>query len=103
MDVKKFLFDLPQKADPAALEGVNTCFHFEIAGAGNYTVQVTDGKLEVLEGLSGEPSCKVATSEDALSKLLSGELNPMMAMMTGKIKISNVGEMMKYAKMFGLM
>jgi hypothetical protein len=27
----------------------------------------------------------------------------MMAMMTGKLKISNPGEMLKYAKMFGLM
>ncbi|MBK8429598.1 MAG: hypothetical protein IPL27_28240 [Lewinellaceae bacterium] len=35
--------------------------------------------------------------------MLSGDLNPMMAMMTGKLKISNPGEMLKYAKMFGLM
>ena len=34
---------------------------------------------------------------------LPSKVNPMMAMMTGKLKISNPGEMMKYAKVFGLM
>ena len=103
IDVKKFLFDLPQKASPDALEGLSTIFHFDVAGSGEYTVQVVDGKLNVSEGLSGEANCKVTTSTESFSKLISGDLNPMMAMMTGKLKISNPGEMLKYAKMFGLM
>ncbi len=103
IDVKKFLFDLPQKASPEALEGLSTIFHFDIADSGQYTVQVNDGKLSVREGFEGEPNCKVSTSAESFGKLLSGDLNPMMAMMTGKLKISNPGEMLKYAKMFGLM
>lgn len=103
IDVKEYLFSLPSKVNADALEGLNTIFHFDISGAGQYTVQVTDGKLGVSEGLSGDPVCKVSTSTESFSKLLSGDLNPMMAMMTGKLKISNPGEMLKYAKMFGLM
>lgn len=103
IDVKQFLFDLPQKANPDALEGLSTLFHFDVSGAGQFTVKLDNGKLEVSEGLSGEPSCKVSTSAESFSKLISGDLNPMMAMMTGKLKISNPGEMLKYAKMFGLM
>lgn len=102
-DVKEFLFSLPAKAKPEVLEGLSTLFHFDIADAGQFTVKVADGKLEVSEGLSGEPSCKVNTSAESFGKLLSGDLNPMMAMMTGKLKISNPGEMLKYAKIFGLM
>ncbi|MCW5924281.1 MAG: SCP2 sterol-binding domain-containing protein [Saprospiraceae bacterium] len=102
MDVKTFLFSLPEKANPEVLEGHNTLFHFDIADAGQFTVKVADGKLEVSEGFNGEPSCKVSTSADSFAKLLKGELNPMMAMMTGKLKISNPGEMLKYAKIFGL-
>ena len=67
------------------------------------TVQLDNGKMSVSEGLSGEAACKVSASAATLGKLLSRDLNPMMAMMTGKLKISNPGEMMKYAKIFGLM
>ncbi|MBL7803453.1 MAG: SCP2 sterol-binding domain-containing protein [Saprospiraceae bacterium] len=103
MDAKEFLFSLPQKANPDALEGLNTLFHFEVADSGNYTVRLADGKLSVSEGLEGDASCVVKTSAESFSKLVSGDLNPMMAMMTGKLKISNPGEMLKYAKIFGLM
>lgn len=103
IDVKKFLFDLPAKANPDALEGQSALFHFDVADAGQFTVNLSDGKLDVAEGLHGEPSCKVTTTAQSFSDLISGKLNPMMAMMTGKLKISNPGEMLKYAKMFGLM
>lgn len=103
IDAKEFLFSLPEKANPDALEGLSTNFHFDVEGSGQYTVQLTDGKLEVSEGLSGDPSCTVKTSAESFSKLVSRDLNPMMAMMTGKLKISNPGEMLKYAKLFGLM
>jgi putative sterol carrier protein len=104
IDVKKFLTDLPTKVNPAAIEGLSSLFHFDIDGAGQYTVALNDGKLDVKEGIHGDnPSCKVTTSTENFAKLLSGDLNPMMAMMTGKLKISNPGEMLKYAKTFGIM
>ncbi|MCC7466542.1 MAG: SCP2 sterol-binding domain-containing protein [Saprospiraceae bacterium] len=103
MDIKQFLFSLPEKVAPEAVEGLSTLFHFDIADAGMFTVKLDNGKFEVSEGLAGDPVCKVTTSADVLEKLLSKDLNPMMAMMTGKLKISNVSEMLKYAKMFGLM
>ncbi len=103
IDAKEFLFSLPQKANPDALEGLNTLFHFDVADSGQYTVRLEDGKLSVSEGLEGEAACTVKTSAESFSKLVSGDLNPMMAMMTGKLKISNPGEMLKYAKIFGLM
>lgn len=103
IDVKQFLFSLPEKVAPEAVEGLSTLFHFDVADAGQFTVKLDDGKFDVSEGLSGDPTCKVATNAESFSKLLSRELNPMVAMMTGKLKISNPGEMLKYAKMFGLM
>ena len=81
MDVKEFLFSLPQKVAPEAVEGLSTLFHFDIDGSGQFTVKLDDGKFAVSEGFSGDPTCKVSTSTDNFSKLLSGDLNPMMAMM----------------------
>ncbi len=103
IDVKQFLFSLPEKVAPEAVEGLSTLFQFDVTNQGQYTVKLDNGKLEVSEGFSGEPNCKVTASSETLSKLLARDLNPMMAMMTGKLKISNPGEMLKYAKIFGLM
>lgn len=103
MDVKEFIFNLPNKVKAEAVEGLSTVFHFDISDSGQYTVQLDDGKLDVSEGLNGDAACKVTASTDTLTRLLSRDLNPMMAMMTGKLKISNPGEMLKYAKIFGLM
>ena len=103
IDIKDFLFSLPQKVNPDAIEGLSTLFHFDVADSGQYTVSLDDGVIKVTEGLDGEPKCKVTASADTLGKLLAKDLNPMMAMMTGKLKISNPGELLKYAKVFGLM
>ncbi len=103
IDVKEFLFSLPEKVKPEVIEGLSTLFHFDFGDTGQYTVQLDNGKMSVSEGFNGDATCKVTTSSETFNKLLSGDVNPMMAMMTGKLKISNPGEMLKYAKMFGLM
>jgi hypothetical protein len=103
IDVKTYLLSLPEKVKPEVIEGQNTAFHFDITGDGTYTLRIVDGVMSAVEGLDGDANCKVTTSAENFAKLLGGDLNPMMAMMTGKLKISNPGEMLKYAKMFGLM
>ncbi|MFN0213099.1 MAG: SCP2 sterol-binding domain-containing protein [Saprospiraceae bacterium] len=102
IDVKQFLFSIPEKVAPEVVEGLSTLFHFDVADSGQYTVKLDNGKFEVSEGLTGEATCKVTASAETLSKILSGELNAQMAFFTGKLKITNLGEMMKYAKIFGL-
>lgn len=103
LDVKQFLLDLPSRVSPEDIQGDQATFHFDIAGAGQFTVRVENGQVSVSEGLAGEANSSVKTSAEAFAKILAGELNPMMAMMTGKLSIRNPGEMLKYAKMFGLM
>ncbi len=96
---------LPTKVNPSAIEGMTTCFHFQLSGegGGDVTVEIADGKCTVSDGLVGEASCNVKTSDETFMGLIKGTVNPMMAMMSGKIKISNTGEMLKYAKILGLM
>lgn len=99
-----FLERLPTKVPAEALEGVETQFHFDLSGdgGGQRTVKVRDGALDVTEGLHGEAKCSVQGNADDFVQVVTGQMNPMMAVMTGKIKISNVSEMMRYARMFGL-
>ncbi len=102
MTVKEFFFSLPQRVSSDKLQGVETRFHFEITGSGNYTLKISDGTLSVAEGLQGEASCVVKISEENMEKILSKELNPMTAVFTGKLKISNPSELIRYAAMLGL-
>lgn len=105
MNSRDFIYKLPSRISPAAIEGHKTTFHFDLEGenGGQYTVSIADNQVTVLDGLTGEPTCSIKAKEENFSKLINGELNPMMAVLTGKVKISNQAEMMRYAKVFGLM
>lgn len=106
-NAKDFITSLPSKVKPEWLNGVETNFHFDIQGEGNgggqFSLIVKDGQMQVFEHFEGEPKCKITAKEKNFLALLKGELNPMMAVFTGKVKISNTGEIMKYAKLFGIM
>ncbi len=105
MNSRDFIYKLPSKISPEAIEGHSTTFHFDLEGdaGGQYTVAVVNNQVIVTDGLSGEPTCVVRATEENFMKLIQGDLNPMMAVLTGKVKISNQGEMLRYAKIFGLM
>lgn len=105
MNAKDFIFNLPEKVRQEAVEGMETIFHFDLSGedGGSYTLALKDGVLTASEGLQGEPRCVVKSSGDNFIKVVTGQLNPLMAILTGKLKVSNQGEMVRYAKLFGLM
>lgn len=105
MTAREFLEGLPEKVKKEALEGQETRFHFDLDGdgGGQVTLAIQDGELTAVEGLQGDPRCTVRANADDFLKVVKGDLNPMMAVLSGKLKISNQGEMLKYAKMFGLM
>lgn len=102
---KDFLLALPGNVPEQYLEGVDTNFHFDIdgEGGGQFSVIVKENSMDVYEHFEGEAACVISAKEKNFMALLQGELNPMMAVFTGKVKISNPGEAMKYAKIFGLM
>ncbi len=105
MTASDFIHSLPQKVRPEALDGLSTLFHFDLSGdgGGQFSVKVENGKLTVEDGLSGEPKCAIRSKAETLVNVVRGEENPTAAVMFGKIKASNLGELMKYAKIFGLM
>lgn len=101
--LEDFFHSLPKKIQPEAIEGLATNFHFSFKDTKAYTVIVKDGVCSVNEGLEGDPECVVSGDSEEFQKIINGQLNPMMALMMGKIKVSNTGKMMKYAKIFGVL
>ena len=73
----------------------------------HYTIDARkDGGAGLLEGAPTahnlEPRLSVATSSADFLKLVSGELNPMMAAMSGKLKLTgDMGFAFKLSSLFG--
>jgi putative sterol carrier protein len=105
MTAKEFLYSLKETVQPESIQDKETCFHFQLdgEGGGDFTVNITDGKLQLVEGFQGESKCTVKATSDNFMKVISGELKPLNALLFGKVKVSNQGELIKYAKVFGLM
>ncbi|HHB79137.1 MAG TPA: SCP2 sterol-binding domain-containing protein [Saprospiraceae bacterium] len=103
MTVKEFLNNLPNRVEPEALAGKESLFHFEISGedGGDYTVKIADNQIEVMDGLVGDAKCTVKAKSKNFLKVINGETKAMMAVMMGKVKISNLSEMMEFAKYLG--
>jgi putative sterol carrier protein len=103
MSAKEYLQNTASRLTPSDVEGVSTTLHFDFGGGADYSIVVADGKAEFHESLVGTAECVVKADADDFVKIATGDMNPMMAMMMGKLKLSNPGAMMKYAKMLGLM
>ncbi len=105
MTAKDFIATIPERAKHKDLSGLETVLHFKISGekGGDFTIEVKDEKIITHEGLTGIPKCTIQGKDTHFENILKGNLNPMMAVLTGKIKVDNKGELLKYANLIGLM
>lgn len=103
--VKNYLNQLPQSVAPEAIADMSTVLHFDISGeeGGLYTLTIDKGQISVAEGLQGDSKSTIKTTAQVFSQLVNKETNPVTALMMGKLKVSNPGEIMKYIKILGLM
>lgn len=102
MTSKEFLARIPAKVDPEEYKDLTTALHFDLKTE-QYTISVVNGVAEMKEGLVGESEITLKATTEDFAKIAAGEMNPMTAIMFGKLKVSNPAAMMKYAKMLGLM
>ena len=102
MTAKEYLEKTATTITPATAAGINTVLHFDFGGNQQYSISAHDGHGKFQDGLHGEAECVIKANADDFLKIAHGEMNPMMAVMMGKLKLSNPGAMMKYAKMLGI-
>jgi putative sterol carrier protein len=97
--VQEFFDTLPNR-DTSRTEGMNNSYLFDIEGAGQWLVTVSDGVVTVTQG-GGEADTTISTSEETMLAVVNGEQNPTSAYMTGKLKIKgDMGAAMKLQKLF---
>ncbi len=91
------------QADKA--DGVEAVIQWNIAGpkGGDWHVLVKDGGFELQSGSHTDPSVAIAISDDNWVKLINGDLNGPMAVMTRKMKVNgNIRLARKMDQMFPL-
>lgn len=101
---REIVHSLPQRFRPERIEeeDVNAVFHFNLSGphGGEFTVAIKEGACWVNDGLHGEPNCIISAVDSVYEDIELGRMNPQMAFMMGKIRASNVMELMKFIGYF---
>src|SRR6478752_293605 len=99
--VQEVFEGLPARADTSKTAGMNNSYGYDIEGAGQWTVQVTDGAVSDPEGMGDGAGVSISASQEVFEKIISGEQNPTSAYMTGKLKLKgDMGAAMKLQKLF---
>ena len=99
-NVQEFFAGLPSRVDMSKTQGMNNSYLFDVDGAGKWLVDVRDGQVNVQEG-GDSADVTISTNDENFQKIVSGELNPTSAYMTGKIKVKgDMGAAMKLQKLF---
>jgi acyl-CoA dehydrogenase len=87
-----------EKVDDSVLH----IFHLKLDGptGGEFTVDLKDKNVIVQDGLLGTPTCVITAKATDYEDLELGRGNPQMMFMMGKIKVTNLGEVMKFITYF---
>ena len=90
---------LPSRFKAEKANGKTMNVHFKFTND-KYTVNIADGNLKIDKELNGNPDCLVETDDATYVAVETGKLNAQEAFMTGKIKVSDLMQMMAFGGLF---
>ena len=98
-----FINNMPNQIDLEKTKGIHALLQFTLLGegSGDWGVTVDDGKVLVVPGQLANPQLIIKASAANALKLMRGELNPVGAFMTGKVKVA--GDMALAMKLLDLL
>lgn len=99
---RQILDSAPSRFRPEKANGLTCIFHFVIIGAEDfgYTITIENNTCRLDTTLTGTPTCVISTDAATYIDLETGKLNPQTALMSGQVQVSNLMEMMQFAKCF---
>lgn len=98
--VREFFDGLEARVDADKTAGMTNSYLFDIEGAGQWKVDVSDGAVKVAEG-PADADVTISASEETFLKMVRREQNPTTAYMTGKLKVKgDMGAALKLQKLF---
>jgi putative sterol carrier protein len=96
---------LPEDFNPDKAAGIDMALVFSLSGnnGGDWTIVIAEGAVEVTEGVADDPTSTINMDSDDFVKMMSGQLNPMKAFMSGKAKVDgDLNSVMKMLSAFGV-
>ena len=100
MSAREFFETLESQVEPDKVAGMTNSYLFDIEGAGVWKVDVRDGEVDVTEG-AADADVTITTTEENFDRIVSGDLNPTSAYMSGKLKVKgDMGAALKLQKLF---
>lgn len=98
--IHHILASIPNRFRAEKALDYETVFHFHFQSDGQHTVTIHQGVCTVANGLVGKPKCVVTTTANDYVALELGELNAHEAVLSGRVSVSDIAEMMRFAKCF---
>ncbi|HDZ57527.1 MAG TPA: SCP-2 family sterol carrier protein [Pseudomonas xinjiangensis] len=95
--VTEIINNMESKFNPAAAQGVDLVFQFNIEDDDNFHVAVKDGTCNAEKGDAANPNVTLIMDSETLSGVISGETDGMQAFMAGKLRAE--GDMMLALKL----
>jgi len=91
------------QADKAGDLDMTIQFELSGDGGGQWYASIKDGAMDVNQGSVDDPQATLKMDADDFAQMSSGDLNPMMAFMSGKIKVDgDLNSVMKFQSLVGL-
>lgn len=91
------------QADKAGDLDMTVQFELSGDGGGQWYASIKDGSMSVDSGVVDSPSATLKMDADDFAQMSRGDLNPMMAFMSGKIKVDgDLNSVMKFQSLVGL-
>jgi putative sterol carrier protein len=97
--------NVTERFDVDKAKGINMAIQFDLTGegGGTWAVNVADGKVNVVEEAVASPTATVKMDANDYVDMSTGKLNPMMAFMSGKVKVDgDLNSVMQFQQLFGL-
>jgi putative sterol carrier protein len=87
MNAKKLIELMPQVFNPQSAGATKATIQYNITDGDTLHQKIENGTMSVHDGQADTPDIIISMSDTNFVKLFKGELNPMTAFMTGKIKV----------------
>jgi putative sterol carrier protein len=102
--IDEVIASYPDRFNPSKAQGVDDKVQMNLTGegGGQYVLHVHDGQVDISEGEAEDPTLTLSAPADVWLSVENGQTNPMMAMMSGKVKLKgSVPFATKFMGMFG--
>lgn len=94
---------MPERFNAEAAGDMNATVVFDLTGesSGTWHVKVADGEVTVHEGSIADPTSTIMMDGEDYKAMVTGELNPVTAFMTGKVKVEgDLNTVMQFQTLF---